>query len=212
MRAVPAVVALGVVLALAGVVTAVTKSEPRLAGTNDFRTFLEIPVPAGQELCQGPEFVPGDAARLRVFVTGIAAGPPLAVELRDGGRVLARGRAPGGYGGGALVVSLDAVAAPGVIDRVCLENLGDAAVPLGGEVVPPDQAARTDDARADGRVRFDWLRPGRESWLELLPTIAHRFGFGRSDLLGTWSLFLAGLLVLLSWIAALWLVLRWRRA
>jgi hypothetical protein len=59
-----------------------------------------------------------------------------------------------------------------------------------------------------GQVRFEWLRPGSESWLELFPTIAHRFGLGRWNPLGSLLLPAVALLLLAAWAATARLVLR----
>jgi hypothetical protein len=46
------------------------------------------------------------------------------------------------------------------------------------------------------RLRIDYMRPGRESWLRLLPTIAYRSTLGKSGLIRHWA-----------WIGALLLML-----
>ena len=61
---------------------------------------------------------------------------------------------------------------------------------------------------AQGRVRFEWIRPGSESWFALLPTIAHRFGLGRATVAGSLLLPLAALVLLAAWAAAVRLLLR----
>jgi hypothetical protein len=57
-------------------------------------------------------------------------------------------------------------------------------------------------------VRLAWLRPGSESRLALLPTVAHRFGLGKLNPFGPWLLAVAGLLMALAWFLALRLVVR----
>jgi hypothetical protein len=61
---------------------------------------------------------------------------------------------------------------------------------------------------AAGRVRLEWLRPGSESWLEVLPTVAHRFALGRWNPAGTLLLPALALLLVAAWIGAARLVLR----
>ncbi len=57
-------------------------------------------------------------------------------------------------------------------------------------------------------MRFEWMRPGSESWFELLPTIAHRFALGRANLAGSLLLPFVALLLLAAWAVAVRLVLR----
>jgi hypothetical protein len=53
-----------------------------------------------------------------------------------------------------------------------------------------------------------YLRPGRESWWQLLPTLSRRMGFGKALFFGTWTLPVAALLLLGLWIAVGRLLLR----
>ena len=34
-------------------------------------------------------------------------------------------------------------------------------------------------------VRLEWLRPGSESWLDVLPVVARRFGYGKANPFGS---------------------------
>jgi hypothetical protein len=58
------------------------------------------------------------------------------------------------------------------------------------------------------RVRLAWLRPGSESRLGMLSTIAHRFGMAKLNPFGPWLLAVAALLMALAWFLALRLVVR----
>ena len=52
--------------------------------------------------------------------------------------------------------------------------------------------------RLAGDVRLEWLRPGSESWLEILPTVDRRFGYGKANAFGAWLLPIAGLVLALA--------------
>ena len=67
----------------------------------------------------------------------------------------------------------------------------------------PAEGRRTVLYGMPGQVRFEWLRAGEESWLELLPTVAHRFGLGKPFLSGAWVLGLAAVLLAAAWAVAL---------
>ncbi len=47
-----------------------------------------------------------------------------------------------------------------------------------------------------------YLRPGRESWWQLLGTLDQRFGLGKASFFGDWTLPVMALLLLGIWIAA----------
>jgi hypothetical protein len=55
---------------------------------------------------------------------------------------------------------------------------------------------------AAGRVRLEWERGGDESWLAIVPTVAHRFGLGKPNAFGSVLLVLALLLVVAAWVVA----------
>lgn len=195
MTAARVVILAGLALLAAGVAAALAASQPRLAGTNDLRAGDAIALAPGRRLCQAQEEVFADADRLRLLsAPGTADGPPLAVELRDGRRTVARGAVAGGYAAGYAVARLDRVT-DARLAEVCVTNAGEEPVALLGQALPPEQAARLDGEPAPGRLRLEWVRPGSESWLALVPVIAHRFGFGKADWLGSWTLWLAAALV-----------------
>jgi hypothetical protein len=58
------------------------------------------------------------------------------------------------------------------------------------------------DSRPIGTIAVDYYRAGSESWLELAPTVAERFGNGKSGLLGAWSFWLAMATVVAAWVCA----------
>lgn len=199
-----------------GVVAALSASAPRLAGTNDLRAFHPVPLPPGATVCQGPELAFGDAGRLRVIAAGTGgSGPPLAVSVRADGRVVSRGSAAAGYGDGGVAAEIERLDESLIADEVCIRNAGRAGIALRGEPLPAEQVAEVDATPAEARLRLEWVRPGSESWFELVPAVSHRFGLGKAEWLGSWTLVLAAVLVLLAAAAALRLVLggrggRWR--
>ena len=53
-----------------------------------------------------------------------------------------------------------------------------------------------------GRIDVVYLRPGRESWWQLLGTLDQRFGLGKTSFFGDWTLPVMALLLLGAWVAA----------
>lgn len=191
-------------ICLAGLALAVAlvmrDEAPRTAGTNLVTgTGFPIDVPAGGELCQDLELVAGDTGSMLVNVLKVDGESPLAVRIvKDDGALLARGDVAGGYAPGPLSVALTPGVERATSSRVCIENRGDAVVGFGSSSTPQEQAARIDGGVQAGRIRIEYIRPGSESWWALLPTIAHRFGLGKADGLGSWTLWASGLILALA--------------
>ena len=187
-------------LALA-VVLAMGKEEARPSGTNlvNARGF-NIDVPPGSELCQPLELVPADSASMLVFVVNAGPdSPQLAARVvAEDGETVAGSDVPGGYGHGALHVPLAPEVEEPTPATVCLQNAGDEVVGFGSGATPREQGAQVDGGLQPGRIRIEYFRPGSESWWALMPTVVHRFGLGKGDGLGSWTLWASGLILLLA--------------
>jgi hypothetical protein len=185
------VVAIAVVLVL-------LDSAPRQAGSNYVPEFGPVVTIEGRgEYCQEGEIVPGDAAALRLLVgTYREPTPPVAVTIRREGRQVSRGALPGGREEGHQVIPVTTVEDTTAGATVCV-RVGEAG-----------EGRRTVLFGTLEQVRFEWLRPGSESWLEVLPTIAHRFGLGKPLVSGWWLLAGALLLLAAAWAMALRLLVR----
>ena len=198
-RRLAAVVAAAGLLALAvGIGAAVAHTEPRMAGSNLLPFHGQIELPAGATICHSGELVFADAARLRVYAPGGPPYPPLAAEIVHQGRTLAAGRTPGGWVDATAEIPLrPALERTMVADSVCVRNLGEEAVRLGGQTLPePADSVAIDGEPVAGQLRLEFLRAGDESWLDLLPAVVHRAGLGKGDAAGAWTLPVAGLLLL----------------
>jgi hypothetical protein len=192
-------------LVLAAVAVALSESKERLAGTNDLRAAEFVAtLPAGARACQAGEFVPGDGARLRLLVgTYERPVPPLEVEIRSPAGSRLRGKLPGGAREGYVEVPLERTTTPVSGATVCVRNGGDHRIVIAGFRTSRRVVAVVGGRRARGNMRFEYMRPGRESWWALAPTVAHRFGLGKAGFMGDWTLAAAAVLLLLAWIAAI---------
>lgn len=194
--AVRAVLAAGFALLLVALAVTLLQSAPRSSGSNYVPELEEVAELRGPDRrCQDGEGVPADTGALRLLIgTYGRAAPALRVVVRrPGGGVVTSGARPAGGPEGHVDIPMQEVGrvVPGV--RAC--------VFVGG-------GGRTVLYGAAGRVRLEWLRPGSESWLELLPTVAHRFALGRWNPVGTLLLPALALLLVAAWVAAARLVLR----
>jgi hypothetical protein len=125
-------------------------------------------------------------------------GPPLTAQVRAAGGTVAAGTLKAGWTQGLAAVPVSRVRRTLPFATVCVTNRGGVKLAIAGAPTAPAQAPLVAGVRQQGAVRFEYLRPGRESWWDLLPTIFHRFGLGKSHWLGGWTLALAGLLVLIG--------------
>jgi hypothetical protein len=192
-RAVIAILCVGSLVTFLGIGLALSARAPRQAGSNFLGDALFVKqLRPRDRLCQRPEVIPGGAAALRLRVTAVR-GQPTTLELTAWLRDVAvtAGRATTPASGGHVVVPIRRVPRTVAKSRVCVVNSGMAAVNLDGGKRRVSASKRF--------VRFEWLRTGRESWVELTPIITKRFAWGKANPLGT--LLLPAVLVL---VAGLW--------
>jgi hypothetical protein len=191
-----AVLAAGFALLLAALIVTLSHAEPRQAGANHVPEIEEVAKRRGDwRHCQSGEVVPKDAASLRLLVGTYGRPTPelRVVARRQGGEVVTAGRLPADAGEGHVDIPVRRVEETEGNARVCVSVSGRGRTVLYG---------------AAGRLRLNWYREGSESWFDVLPTIAHRFGLARANPVGALLLPLAALILLAGWVATVRLVLR----
>jgi hypothetical protein len=203
---------LGVLLALtaAGVVVTLSHRGERLTGTNGVRPAgLTVAVLGGETACQPRATLPGGTGAIALLVSADRRPlPPLTLRfVAASGRAVAQGSVTGGRHEGRLTVPLAGTVSHARLTLACVHNGGRAPIALGGEPGTPASGARVGDRPAQGVVALTYLRPGRQSWWPLLGGIAHRFGLGKAQVFGGWTLWVAAGLVLCLWIAVARLLL-----
>lgn len=187
-------IALGLTLVavLVGVVAALSAERPRLAGTNNvFDSFPSVEIAPGQEACARHELVPGDTAEVRVHAEPPdGAGGPITVRLVQGGREIARGSRPAGWGEGSLEVPIQpGIAATQPDVDVCFAHEGPGRIILWGYGAVDERRTALDGQELGERVRVSYLRPGRESGWDLLAAVARRMGVGRGSWIDGWAFY-----------------------
>ncbi len=155
---------------------------------------------AGQETCQDGELLPADTAAVEMTIGAYEKpGPPLRVAFTGPhGEALTTGGLPAGWREGVVRIPIARWSRPTEGVRACLTNAGPEPIQLAGAVPDPGWVMDVAGAKVEGRLRYDFMRPGRESWLELLPTIVHRSTFAKSDLVRRWAWAAALLLMIFS--------------
>lgn len=206
--------AVGVVALLVTFGIALTAREPRLSGSNYTppEAFVTAVQP-GQQACQGSELLPGDTAAVRLTIgTYGRPGPPLTLTATGpAGRTLTRGVLGAGWRQGVVRIPVRRVTSATNDVRLCVGVAPPprgSAIALGGNVQPGEEIEVGGRSFQGVRVRVDYLRPDRESWYELLPTIVHRFSIAKAGFLRNWEWVAALLLVFGSALLAIRTVLR----
>jgi hypothetical protein len=154
----------------------------------------------GQRACQGQELLPADTAAVRITIgTYGKPGPPLRLTVTGpSGETLTSGGLPAGWRQGVVQIPVAHVSSAMEGARVCLLSDGPQPIALGGALPDPGYRMVVAGRTVEGRLRYDYMRPGRESWLELLPTLAYRSTLAKSGLVRHWAWAAALLLMLFA--------------
>ncbi len=210
----PVRLALGIALALVAGALALDMSgrAPRLAGTDHVNPqAFSAGLAHGGVLCQPGMTLPGDAQRVTLLIgTYGRAVPALAATFAraDGAAVTAGGLAAGAREG-YVTIPLRYPHGATATGTLCLRVAGREKVVLGGEPFTAGPLSeRVDGTPQAGRIDLVYLRPGRESWWQLLGALDRRFGLGKASLFGDWTLPAMALALLGVWIATVRLLAR----
>jgi hypothetical protein len=207
-----AALAVALALVVGALVLIMSGRAARLSGTdhtnpNEFVATLH----SGQELCQPGMLLPNDAQRVEILVgTYGHPVPALAMRFLAASGQLTSGRLAPGAKEGDVSVPLRYPHGPTVGGTLCVHvGASPANTVLGGDVFAPGPSSEQVDGKPQGgRISVSYLRPGRESWWQLLPTLDRRFGLGKASFFGDWTLPVAALVLLGVWVAAARLLVR----
>ena len=200
-----ATLAAGLTLLAIGLVATLSRTDARRTGTDgtDVAEALAVTSSSGT-FCQPRELVPAGTGAVRVSLKAASRrSSTVKVAVMRGGTAVARGARTSRWTGERIVVPLRSVLHEDVFGRVCITLGGHAPIALGGQATDPRFAARTGTQALAGRLRIDYLRPGRESWWSFASTVAHRMGIGRAPT-GVPVALLAALLLLTSIALGVW--------
>jgi len=207
-----AVLVVGLVALLVAGGLVLTRSAPRRSDSDGAAdNGPAVTLQAGQQLCQPGELVPADTAAIRLDAApapaGALRGPALGAELQDLAGSHVGGTLAAGWRRGAVSIPLAPTVRSDAGATVCVRDLGPGPASFGGSVPAGSWVMSIDGRALGGRVRIDYLRPGSESWLSLLPTLAHRLTLAKSRLVRHWAPAAFVLLMLLAVALALYAVL-----
>ena len=205
------VLAVALLLVAGALALDMSGTAPRTAGSDHVTpSAFAAQIPPGGVLCEVAAPLPADATRAQILVgTYGQPVPELSLSfLTSSGKRIASGRLPRHSQQGYVTIPLRREGS-GLSTRACLSSRGAATVSVGGEVGTFGAVSEQIDGRPEpGRITLIYFRPGRESWWQLLSTLAHRFGLAKASFYGDWTLPVAALLLFGVWIATVRLLLR----
>ena len=180
----------GLLLIAALFVLEMSGSAPRMAGSDRIADpVFAATVPGGGVLCQAVQPPPSDTARVQLLAASNGHPlPPLQFRfLSAAGQDVADGdvAVPGPQS--RVTIALTRRGDWASITRACLHVGGRTPVMIGGEQTPAGTVV-VDGKHQPAVLGLVYLRRGSESWWQLLPTLARRFGLGKASLFGTWTL------------------------
>ena len=181
--ALPLAVLLGCLVALAD---NLTHTGERTAGTNSVTPRDNIVrVEDGQTACQ-TTLLPGGAAELQLWVKRDEGySPNITVTFTSRGRRVSGGRLGENWAGDFLRIPIDKAARTYPDTVMCIRADGPKGFFLKG--IPSQFLVATLDGAPQGAaIAVQLYREGHESWLDILPVIAHRTGVLKGSLAGAW--------------------------
>ncbi len=206
------VLVLALLLVVGALVLDMSGRGPRTAGSDHVgMPVFAASVPADGTVCQPASPVPGDAARVQLLI-GTYGHPVPALTIHflgAGGEAVASGTLPAGAPEGLAVIPIAHTRATVSSVSVCLHIAGRIPTVIGGEGIPVNPGSETVEGKHEGgMIGLLYFRGGEESWWQLLPTLATRFGLGKAPFFGGWTLPFAALMLLGVWVATMKLL--WR--
>lgn len=141
-------------------------------------------------VCQSGEVLPRGvtAIRLRTYAF---TGPRVTLEVLEHGRVILHGEHGSGWTGGVVTVPVQRLSTARSGLELCFTLFlnGDESIDFSGEPLTGALAAHDGKGPLQGRVRVEYMRPGRSSWWSMALQVARRMGLGHAPS-GTWSVLL----------------------
>jgi len=210
MRATLAAAATAAVVVAALLLGPLTQRAPRLESSNQHPNrggvvFLQ----PGQEACQPNEDLPRKSPAAVVNLGSEAPAGPLVMRFVSAGREIARGRTGSGLRTSTLAIPLSKRSAESIGVEACIRNAGRVPVSLGGTLAGAardprgtlpglENPAVTDGVAQSGRFRLEYRLPGEPTNLAMAGRVATRVGLLKGSWVGSWAMWFALLVPMLS--------------
>jgi hypothetical protein len=196
MRSVRVALAAGLAIIAIAVAVVLSASPLTVLATNAIPLNGALAIPwRHASACQAGEGVPASTVAIRISVVAII-GTRVRAQVLAGSRVIASGEEGPGWTGDSFTIPVrrfaHAVAPAEICFAVAPSHEGVGAL---GNDTATAIAARTGRGPLPGRLRIEYLGPGRSSWLALASTVARHMALGRAWS-GVWVVFAVATLML----------------
>lgn len=190
MRSIKIILGAGLVFSAAAIGITLSQAPITVARVNTVKTRSLGKVHRRTDICQPNETLPREtsAIRLRVFAY---TGPRVTVAVLARERLIARGERESGWTSGVVTIPVKPLATARSGVKLCFTLFlnGDEGASFVGERTKRAPATRDRTTTLPGRIRVEYLRPGRASWWSQALSVARRMGLGHAGS-GTWSVLL----------------------
>ncbi|HEY3960202.1 MAG TPA: DUF2142 domain-containing protein [Solirubrobacteraceae bacterium] len=161
---------------------AMSHSPPDVARTNAVPIDEVIAVaPPAFAACQGSEVLPRGTTAVRLSLEALL-GPRVTVRIVRKGAVLSTGERAAGWSKQSVTVPVRALRRSVANVSLCFALAPhDETVNIKGKAA----GRRPDGSVTGGRIRIEYLRPGKRSWWGLIPMVARRMSWGHATS-GVW--------------------------
>lgn len=184
----------------------------RIASTNHVNPVeFSAPMPKGGTVCQPGVSLPSDAAGFRVLIGTYGRPTPAASTTftTAAGRLVTGGYLPAGKPQGYITLPLRHPHGASTSGTLCIRFATQEQLAIGGEPFNLGPAAvQVDGKPVAGILDLVFLRPGKESWWQMLSTLDFRFGLGKSSVFGDWTLPFVAIVLAGAWLLAFRLLIR----
>jgi 4-amino-4-deoxy-L-arabinose transferase-like glycosyltransferase len=208
------VIAAALLAFLAAFVVVMSRSEPRLAGSNTEVAVsgIDLALPAHGRLCQGGELVPADGAAVRVYISATSrVEPAFTIAFAAPGQPTRTAVFDPHAGNGPRIAPLTPPGPELDGASACLTNRSSTTIRFAGDRTPANPDLKVIPGRGADGVRIDYLRRGRESGWQLAGVVARRFALLKASFFGAWTLWAVAAVLGAIWAAAIVIVLRTER-
>ncbi|HXN37318.1 MAG TPA: DUF2142 domain-containing protein [Solirubrobacteraceae bacterium] len=185
----------GLLVGAAAIAMTLSQAPLSIARVNTVEEATIATVRHRAQACQSAEVLPRGTSAIRLPMYAFL-GPRVTLAVYSAGRVIADGERGQGWTSGAVTIPVHPLATQrsGVTLCFALWLNGYESVELEGESATGALAAQGPSGPLPGRIRVEYLRPGRSSWWSLAPMVARRMGLGHAAG-GTWSVLLVAALM-----------------
>jgi hypothetical protein len=196
MRSVRVALATGLAITAIAAGVVLSASPLTLLATNAIPLNGPLAIPwRNASACQAGERVPANTVAIRISVDAII-GTRAQLQVLAGSRIVASGERAPGWTGDTVTIPVRRFASAVAPAEICfaVAPSGEGVAALGSDTRKAI-AAQTGRGPLPGRLRIEYLGPGRSSWLSLAATVAHHMALGRAWS-GVWVVFAVAILML----------------